>query len=101
MCLGVWQAPGKVDLFAERDPHTHASTRRIVTRLYSMSAILPLERWVDGAVEAFISRIKKEDSETIDLGLWMQLLTFGEFILLLPQPPITDYTRYDRRNRIL
>lgn len=77
-CRGVWQGTQKTDLFAERNIATHAALKRNISRVYSMSALTALEKWVDDAIECFLQRMHDQGSHSVDLGYWLQLLAFGE-----------------------
>ncbi|KAF4550322.1 Cytochrome P450-like protein 22 [Elsinoe fawcettii] len=72
----VWQGSQKTDLFAERDIQTHANLKRKISRIYAMSSLTPLEKWIDDAVDCFMDQMGKRGTDVVDLGTWLQLLAF-------------------------
>jgi hypothetical protein len=66
------------NLFSVRDPHTHAASRRRVANLYSMSALVAYEPFVDGCIQLFRLRLNEAAASTssIDLGHWVQCYAF-------------------------
>ncbi|KAG8626743.1 hypothetical protein KVT40_005688 [Elsinoe batatas] len=72
----VWQGTQKTDLFAERDIRTHSDLKRKISRIYAMSSLTPLEKWIDNAVECFMDQMRRQGTSSIDLGVWLQLLAF-------------------------
>lgn len=74
----VWQGRRKFDLFPERDESTHSVQKRLVSRIYSMSALKDLEPYVNDCIGDFLAKMEKKTDEVIDLGHWLQLFAFGE-----------------------
>ncbi|OTA56064.1 putative cytochrome P450 [Hypoxylon sp. EC38] len=76
------------NLFSMRDPKLHATMRRKVASMYSMSSLVSYEPHVDHCVELFCGKLEKMASSksSINLGNWLQffafdtvsMITFGE-----------------------
>lgn len=47
-----------------------------------MSSMTALEKWIDDAIQCFIERMHEKSPSVTDLGLWLQLLAFGEGVRL-------------------
>lgn len=76
----VWQGHRKFDLFAERNERIHGEQRRLVSRAYSMEALRDLEPYVDNAVKVFMDNMKERKDQVIDMGNWVQLFAFGQYV---------------------
>lgn len=72
----VWQGTQKTDLFAERDIATHANLKKNISRVYAMSSLTAMEKYVDDAVVFFMTCMAERSNQAIDLGVWLQLLAF-------------------------
>ncbi|TKX26893.1 cytochrome P450 monooxygenase-like protein 5 [Elsinoe australis] len=72
----VWQGTQKTDLFAERDIATHANLKKNISRVYAMSSLTAMEKYVDDAVDFFMTCMAERSNQAIDLGVWLQLLAF-------------------------
>lgn len=70
--------PAFTNLFAARDPAMHASMRRKVASMYSMSSLVSYEPYVDHCIELFHGQLEKFASAdlVINLGNWMQYFAF-------------------------
>lgn len=73
----VWQGHRKFDLFAERDERIHGTQRRLVSRIYSMDSLKDLEKYVDDAVDVFMTKMQEMQGQSVNMGLWVQLFAFG------------------------
>ena len=73
----VWQGYRKFDLLAERDEKIHGQQRGLVSSAYSLKSIMDLEKYVDDALQHFLKRMADIDSQTIDMGKWIQYFAFG------------------------
>lgn len=82
----VWQGRRKFDLFPERDESIHSKQKRLVSRIYSMSALKDLEPYVDDCIGVFLSKMEGKREKVVDLGYWLQLFAFG--MLPFPLPSI-------------
>lgn len=80
----VWQGHRKFDLFAERDEHIHGLQRRLVSRIYSMESLKDLEKYVDDAVAHLVGIVRARQDQNINMGLFVQLFAFGQYIDILP-----------------
>ncbi|EMC95500.1 hypothetical protein BAUCODRAFT_123930 [Baudoinia panamericana UAMH 10762] len=72
----VWQGTQPTDLFAERHIPTHAALKRNISRVYTMSSMTGMEKFVDNVISLFIKRMHENANTVIDLGNWLQLLAF-------------------------
>lgn len=76
----MWQGTQKTDIFAERDISVHSNLKKNVSRIYSMSNMTSLEKWVDDAIACFILRMHDQGSKPVNLGTWLQILAFGNVV---------------------
>ncbi|WYZ42238.1 hypothetical protein EsH8_V_001133 [Colletotrichum jinshuiense] len=69
-----WGNPAQNNLFNELNPKVHASMRRQVANVYSMSNMVSYEPYVDECTEIFAQRFSEFSAEgrVIDLGHWFQ-----------------------------
>lgn len=74
----VFQGYRKFDLFAERDETIHSAQRRLVSRIYSMDALLDFEKYINDAIAHFIMMMRTRQDQDINMGLFVQLFAFGE-----------------------
>ncbi|KAJ5385634.1 hypothetical protein N7517_003545 [Penicillium concentricum] len=66
------------DLFSERDSKTHASNRRKVASLYSMSNLVQMEPFVNDCTKLLVGKFAKfaEQGRSVDMGHWLQCYAF-------------------------
>ncbi|KAH7161064.1 cytochrome P450 [Dactylonectria macrodidyma] len=66
------------DSFTCLDERVHASRRKLVNNLYSMSNIVRAEEGIDSCTEMFMSRMKEfaTTGEIIDVSKWAQMYAF-------------------------
>lgn len=76
----VWQGHRKFDLFPERDEKLHGQQRSLVSRAYSMAALVDLEPHVDDTIRHLCTKLEAMQQASIDLGYWLQLFAFGESV---------------------
>ena len=71
-------SPERGTLFSERDSKTHADSRKRFQSLYSMSALINYEGYVDKCSEIFSERLAEfaKSGETIDMARWFQHYAF-------------------------
>ena len=72
----VWQGHRKFDLFAEQDEKIHGSQRRLVSRIYAMDSLQELQKYVDDAVQHFMSKMREMQGQNVNMGRWVQLFAF-------------------------
>ncbi|KAK4208431.1 cytochrome P450 [Rhypophila decipiens] len=80
--------PHATNLFAARDQGLHASMRRKVASMYSMTSLVSYEPYVDHCIDLLHSQLDRAASagSAINLGRWLQffafdavsIITFGE-----------------------
>lgn len=70
--------PNKASLFADLNPHRHAQQRRKFSSLYSMSALLGYEPFVDNCTALLTQRFDElaQTSNSVDLQHWLQCYAF-------------------------
>ncbi|KAM7187817.1 Cytochrome P450 [Rhypophila sp. PSN 637] len=70
--------PQVTNLFAARDQGLHASMRRKVAPMYSMTSLVSYEPYVDHCIELLHSQLDRAASagSAINLGRWLQFLAF-------------------------
>ncbi|KAI9048140.1 hypothetical protein LZ554_007935 [Drepanopeziza brunnea f. sp. 'monogermtubi'] len=70
--------PTKASLFAELDPHRHAQQRRKFSSLYSMSALLGYEPFVNNCTSLLTQRFYElsRTNNVIDMQHWLQCYAF-------------------------
>ena len=63
------------DHFSNIDEKLHATRRRIVNNVYSMSSILESEEYLDRCSELFMQRMGEfaDQGDIVDLGEWLQM----------------------------
>lgn len=76
----VWQGRRKFDLFPERNEKVHSEQKRLVSRIYSMSALKDLEPYVNDCVTLFMDKMKAQEGRVVNIGYWLQLFAFGKCI---------------------
>ncbi|CAG8909742.1 unnamed protein product [Penicillium egyptiacum] len=66
------------DLFSDRDVRTHASNRRKVASLYSMSNLVQMEPFVNDCTKLLEAKFTKfaEQGRPVDMGHWLQCYAF-------------------------
>ncbi|KAL4936311.1 hypothetical protein BDV06DRAFT_233532 [Aspergillus oleicola] len=66
------------DHFAQMDNVKHASRRKLVNSVYSMSSVLESEEYIDDCIDMFMDKMSKfsRTKENVDLGEWIQWYTF-------------------------
>lgn len=66
------------DLFSDLDPKNHATNRRKVASLYSMTNLVTMEKFVDECTELLISKFSDfaGGEGLIDMGHWLQCYAF-------------------------
>ncbi|KAH0832551.1 hypothetical protein AYO21_06055 [Fonsecaea monophora] len=71
-------SPDKWALFADRDIRRHAETRKRFQGLYSMSALLSYEKYVDDCTAIFDQRLTEfeRSGEQVDMAHWFQCYAF-------------------------
>ncbi len=82
----AWQGHRKFDLSAERDEKTHASQRRLVSKIYAMESLKDLEKYVDHAIAHSVKIMHERQNKNVNMGLFVRLFAFGNIpsaILLL------------------
>ncbi|OWP00859.1 hypothetical protein B2J93_2552 [Marssonina coronariae] len=76
----AWMPPDqeKASLFSDMNPHRHAQQRRKFASLYSMSALLGYEPFVDNCTSLLTQRFSElsRTDTVIDLQNWMQCYAF-------------------------
>ena len=70
--------PARWTLFPDQDMRRHAETRRRFQALYSLSALLSYEPYVDGGTDLFLARMAAcaRAGEVVDLARWFQCFAF-------------------------
>ncbi|KAK7983582.1 hypothetical protein PG989_010984 [Apiospora arundinis] len=70
--------PERLALFADQDIRRHAETRRRFQSLYSLSALLSYEPYVDNCIDLFLERMAEfaRAGETVDMVHWFQCFAF-------------------------
>ncbi|KAK8132120.1 cytochrome P450 oxidoreductase [Apiospora kogelbergensis] len=70
--------PRRWTLFSDQDIHRHAATRRCFQSLYSMSALLSYEPYVDECVTLFLERMAgfTRAGQIVDMAHWFQCFAF-------------------------
>lgn len=70
--------PDRWTLFPDQDIRRHAETRRRFQSLYSMSALLSYEPYVDSCIDLFLARMTEFASagEAVDMVHWFQCFAF-------------------------
>lgn len=65
-------------MFSERHHAQHANMRRVVAAMYSMSALVSYEPYVDDCIAILERRLDERSSEhtVIDLPHWLQCYAF-------------------------
>lgn len=82
MIKGPWYKifgdPQRPNLFSETDRHLHASMRKAVANLYTMTAIKSYERYADNCVTVLQEQFDRLAAEgaAIHLQRWMQAYAF-------------------------
>lgn len=76
--------PTITNLFAARDPKLHASMRRKVASMYSMSSLVSYEPYVDECVQLFYNQLETLASSrsSFNLGHWLQYFAFDAISLI-------------------
>lgn len=80
--------PEQNNLFALRDPSLHATMRRKVAAMFSMSSLVSYEPYVDHCVDLFYDRLQKfaAEGKIINLGNWMQFFAFDAVSMITVGP---------------
>jgi hypothetical protein len=67
------------DHFSNVDEKLHASRRKIVNNIYSMSSILESEEYLDRCSELFMRRMGEfaDQGAVVDFGEWLQMCMFS------------------------
>lgn len=65
----VWQGVQKTDLFAERNIAVHSNLRRNISRMYAMSSLTVLEKWVDDTISCFMQIMHDQRWKSCGHGL--------------------------------
>lgn len=80
--------PEQNNLFALRDPSLHATMRRKVAAMFSMSSLVSYEPYVDHCVDLFYDRLQKFAAQgtMINLGSWMQYFAFDAVSMITVCP---------------
>ncbi|KAK7962051.1 uncharacterized protein PG986_002876 [Apiospora aurea] len=70
--------PERWAMFPDQDIRRHAETRRRFQSLYSMSALLSYEPYVDNCIDIFLERMAEfaRSGETVDMVHWFQCFAF-------------------------
>jgi cytochrome P450 len=70
--------PNRWTLFPDRDMKRHAETRKRFQGMYSMSALVSYEGYVDSCAEIFAQRLEEfaASGEVIDMAHWFQCYAF-------------------------
>ncbi|GKZ35603.1 hypothetical protein AbraIFM66950_006303 [Aspergillus brasiliensis] len=70
--------PSDHNLFSVRNPADHSSARRKVAAMYSMSAVVSYEPYVDNCIRRLRVKLDStaKDGSTLDLGHWLQCFAF-------------------------
>ncbi|KAK7914165.1 hypothetical protein PG985_011868 [Apiospora marii] len=70
--------PDRWTLFPDQDVRRHAETRRRFQALYSLSALLSYEPYVDRGIDLFLARMagSADTNETVDMAHWFQCFAF-------------------------
>ncbi|KAL2066183.1 hypothetical protein VTL71DRAFT_2254 [Oculimacula yallundae] len=70
--------PTKASLFSDRDPHRHSLQRRKFSSLYSMSALLGYEPFVNNCTSLLTQRFSElaQTPTVIDMQHWLQCYAF-------------------------
>ncbi|KAK8016797.1 hypothetical protein PG993_014986 [Apiospora rasikravindrae] len=70
--------PERWALFPDQDIRRHAETRRRFQSLYSMSALLSYEPYVDNCIDIFLERLAEfaRSDATVDMVHWFQCFAF-------------------------
>jgi hypothetical protein len=65
-------------LFSHTDEAAHAPERRLVANAYSLTALLEMEPYVDGAIEEMCSRLGDfaNRNTEVNMAFWMQAYAF-------------------------
>ncbi|KAK8071849.1 hypothetical protein PG996_005197 [Apiospora saccharicola] len=72
-------SPDRWTLFPDQDIRRHAETRRRFQSLYSLSALLSYEPYVDSCIDLFLDRRMAEFAragEVVDMAHWFQCFAF-------------------------
>jgi cytochrome P450 len=71
-------APDRATMFTQRHIATHAADRRKFAAMYSMSAMVGYESYVDECTEIFNRRLQEfaHSGQVIDMGHWFQCYAF-------------------------
>lgn len=82
----MWQNPsiGNFhDHFSQRDEKVHATRRRIVNHVYTLSNILRSEEYIDKCSALFMQRMAEyaDAGQVVDLGEWLQMYLTRHFLL--------------------
>ena len=66
------------DLFSVQDPKIHASMRRMVASLYSVTTLLSYEKFVDDINRVLIAKLREfnQRGRVINIPKWMQFYAF-------------------------
>jgi hypothetical protein len=62
--------------FAETNISTHRDLRRRVSKAYSMSYVLQMEKFIDPLVENMRTKFTKYSGTSIDMSMWTQYFAF-------------------------
>lgn len=70
--------PQKTNLFSERDPKKHGQMRRKVASIYTLSALLAYEPFVEDCIDLLCQKLEEHGSTTatIDVAYWLQCYAF-------------------------
>ncbi|PYI05219.1 cytochrome P450 [Aspergillus sclerotiicarbonarius CBS 121057] len=70
--------PNDHNLFSVRNPADHSDARRKVASMYSMSAMVSYEPYVDDCIRRFFAQLDSfsKAGSTVDLGHWLQCFAF-------------------------
>ena len=93
----------KWDIMAEKNHVVHRNNRRLVNSLYTTSALIESEPYVDSTIQHFMDKLRDRTNERLDLGVWVQLFAFGmkQAKDVTMEERLTNLHRRDRRGHFL
>jgi hypothetical protein len=85
--------PSLTNLFSERSPARHATMRRRVTAMYSMTSLVSYEPYVDHCIVLFMNHLTDfaSTNSVINLAHWLQCYAFDVVSMITVRfIPLTD-----------
>lgn len=74
----VFQGNREFDLVSERDRYKHATQRRLVAHIYSMTSLRSQEEYIDTTLKQLFVCFDGKLGQSFDISDWIQYWSFGK-----------------------